>query len=158
MTRHLLGIALAFALAGTLSAPATPAAAAQRAQPGTYAGTLLDDGKPVKKEFVRFRVKKKRVVRFKVRAWVHCYSYPNTYTQLPVVVKMPKTKIRKNKIDRSWKQRYKVDGERYTLNGRVKLKFTKKRKVTGRVSIDFANCATRLGDPPHWVKLRAKKK
>lgn len=150
-------------------ASATPAESGQAdarlaksgpAKPGKYAGTTLDEGKPVKAEYIRFRVKGKRVVGFQSRVWVHCWRYPMTYTQYPVVFSMPKAKIKKKKkrIDHRWKQDFEVDGETETLNGWVQLRFRGKGKVTGRLSIDFANCATRLGDPPHWVDLRARRK
>ncbi|WP_235738135.1 hypothetical protein [Nocardioides alcanivorans] len=155
---HRLSCTLALLLALTLVTPTGPAAAAQRAQPGKYAGNVLDAGKPSKKEYVRFTVKGRRVVKLKGRVWVHCYTYPSTYTQLPVVFTMPKAKIKRNKIDKSWKTKYKVDGESYTFTGRVKLSFKKRGKVSGRLSVDFANCASRLGDPPYWVKLKARKR
>lgn len=164
----LLAAALTAMLLPAVVIPVGPASAAPTesrlaksgpAKPGKYAGTTLDEGKPVKAEYIRFRVKGKRVVGFQSRVWVHCWSYPMTYTQYPVVFSMPKAKIKKKKrIDYRWKQDFKVDGETETLNGWVQLRFRGKGKVTGRLSIDFANCATRLGDPPHWVDLRARRK
>lgn len=152
----LLGAVLALSL--VVGTP-TAATAASPAKSGTYKGTLLDDeGQAVKKEWVRFRVKdKSTVVRFRSRIWVQCYIPPLTYYQLPLVFKMPKAAIKKNKVDRSWEQEIELEDETETLKGRVQLRFRKQGKVTGRVSIDVANCASRLGDPPYWVKLRAKR-
>lgn len=161
-------LAAALALSAAVAAPATasmantaPAAetsAANHAKPGKYRGTLLEEGKPVKKEWIRFQVKGKKVVKLRNRIWVVCYLPPTTYYQLPLVFKMPKATIKKNKIDRKWTQEIELEDQTETLTGRVQLKFGKQGKVTGRVSIDVANCASRLGDPPYWVDLRAKRK
>ncbi|KRF11282.1 hypothetical protein ASG90_16080 [Nocardioides sp. Soil797] len=150
-----LPVADAAAPVGAAVMPA-PVAAASVAN-GKYAGNVLEKGKPQKKEWVRFRVKAhKKVVSFKSRVWLHCYSYPNTYYSLPVVFGMPKTKIRKGRIDRSWQKSFRVEGETETLKGKVQLRFRSRGKVTGRLSIDLANCATRLGDAPYWVRLKAR--
>ncbi len=150
--------AVATASPAANTALAAEASAANHAKPGKYRGTLLEEGKPVKKEWIRFQVKGKKVVKLRNRIWVVCYLPPTTYYQLPLVFKMPKATIKKNKIDRKWTQEIELEDQTETLTGRVQLKFRKQGKVTGRVSIDVANCASRLGDPPYWVDLRAKRK
>lgn len=153
----LIGPLLPGAQATPSASPAAQLAAAAPVGNGKYVGTTLEGGKPVKKEWVRFKVKKhKSVAKFRSRVWVHCYVYPNQYYSLPLVFKMPKTKIHNKRIDRSWQKTIRLENDTKTLKGRVKLRFRKKGKVTGKISIDVANCATRLGDPPYWVKLKAK--
>ncbi|WP_344113388.1 hypothetical protein [Nocardioides humi] len=156
--RAVVGLLSAVLVVGLVgSAPV--AEAAPKAKPGRYAGNLLgDDGRPVDAEWIRFKVKKKKVVKLRSRVWLHCYTYPNSYSQLPVVFTMPKAKIKKGRVDLAWQESFVVDGEPETLEGRVQLRFKKNGTVTGQLSVDVANCASRLGDPPHWVKLRAKRK
>jgi len=145
-------------VAAALVAGAGPADAASRARPGRYVGTTVEAGTPVAAEWVRFRVRRTKVVGFTSRVWVHCYVYPNSYYQLPLVFRMPTAKIRRNKVDRAWTQRIRVEGETEELKGRVQLRFKRGRTVTGRLSVEVANCATRLGDPPYWLGLRVKRK
>ncbi|MDQ6523800.1 hypothetical protein RB608_09330 [Nocardioides sp. LHD-245] len=153
--------ALAAALSGLIVAgpSVSPAQAAAPVASGKYAGTIVEDGAPSTEEWVRFRVKKgKRVVGFKTRVWLQCYAYPNTYSQLPAVVEMPKASIARRRVDHTWTQQFTVDGEVETLEGRVQLRFTKGGKVTGQLSVDVANCATRLGEAPYWVPLSARRR
>ncbi|MCR1785120.1 hypothetical protein KVF89_21455 [Nocardioides carbamazepini] len=152
---------LVTAVAGLVIAgpSASPARAAAPVASGKYAGTIVEDGAPSAEEWVRFRVKKgKRIVGFNTRVWLQCYTYPNTYTQLPAVVEMPKAPISRRKVDHAWTQQFTVDGEVETLEGRLQLRFGKGGKVTGQLSVDVANCATRLGEAPYWVPLSARRK
>lgn len=151
------------AVAGASADPAGLAAdAAPRqgaAKPGRYTGTVLEDGKPSTKEWIRFRVSKNgRVLQnFRSRVWVICYDYPNTYTHLPVRFRAPNARIVKGKVNRRWQQRYTVDGERYRLRGHLRLNL-RRPVVRGQISVDFSSCATKLGDPPHFVPLRASRR
>ena len=132
---------------------------ASKVRAGKYVGHRIKNGKPSKKQWLRFRVTKKRkyVRKYRSRIWVICYSYPSTYTTLPVKFSAPPARIRKGLVDRRWRRKFTVDGERYTLKGRLKLNL-RKRKVRGRVSLDFASCATKTGHPPHFVPIRARHK
>lgn len=157
-------VAGALLVACLAAAPATadvttaPAAAGAKVANGKYAGTVIENGKPSKKEWVRFRVKAgSKVVSFRSRIWLTCYLYPNSYYKLPVVFKMPKAAIKKRKVDRSWRQKIKVEGDTETLKGRVQAKFGAGRKARGRISIDVANCASRLGSSPYWVPFRVRR-
>ncbi|UYM03608.1 hypothetical protein [Solicola gregarius] len=138
---------------------ATSGSAAGKIRSGKYTGHIIEDGKPSKKEWLRFRVTKKRkyVTGYASRVWVICYSYPSTYTHLPVKFRAPAAKIKRGKVDRRWKRKFTVDGERYTFKGRLKLNL-RKRTVRGQISVDFASCATKLGDPPYFIPLRARHK
>lgn len=159
-----VGIALAVALVmvpTTSTAADSPSASKGKvlAKPGKYKGTLVEDGEPSAKEWLRFKVSAngRKVTSYKSRVWVVCYQYPNTYYQLPVVFEAPNARIGSDRrVDRSWTETFTVDGEEETLTGRLKLKFKRNGKVKGEVSVDFANCATRLGDPPYFVPLQAK--
>ena len=151
-TRTVAAVAAAL-VSSWLTGPAATAADA-----GSYRGTVIeDDGQVSPKEWVRFRVsQRQRVVDFRSRVWLQCYVYPNSYYQLPVVFEMPKARIDGRRVDRSWTQQIPVDDEVETLEGRVQLRFKANGAVRGRLSIDVANCASRLGDPPYWVSFRAK--
>lgn len=134
-----------------------PTISGSRVATGAYAGTVVEDGEPSPKEWVRFNVnRRQRVVGFRVRLWLQCYIYPNTYYQLPAVVEMPRASVRNRRIDRTWREQIELEDDVETLRGRVQLTFRKRGSVTGRISVDVANCASRLGDPPYWVPLRAR--
>lgn len=164
MRAHLIAAVTCAAVLVPGIVPASGAAPVTPVKPvtaGTYEGYLLDPdtGEPTPAETIRFKVRKdgKRVVKFVADISVVCYSYPNTYTSLPVVVKAPDAKVKNRKADWSWTEDYVVDGETYTLTGLVQLRFSQGKKVTGQLSVDFANCATRTGDAPYWVPVRAQR-
>lgn len=150
-----LMVALLLAPAG-MRAPAAGAPAP--AKPGKYVGTLVEDGQPSTKEWLRFKVAAsgRKITSYESRVWVVCYEYPNTYYQLPVVFSAPAARIDANRtVDKTWTEPYTADGVEYTLTGRLQLKFKPSGRVTGQVSIDFASCATLTGDPPYFVPLKA---
>jgi hypothetical protein len=155
-----VGLTLLVALMTTPAALHQPAAGAPApVKPGKYAGNVIEDGQPSTKEWLRFRVATsgRKVTSYESRVWVVCYEYPNTYYQLPVVFSAPAARIDADrKVEKSWTEPYTVDGVEYTLTGRLELKFKPGGRVTGQVSIDFASCATRTGDPPYFVPLKAK--
>lgn len=139
------------------SAGAHAAMSGARVATGAYAGTVVEDGDPSPKEWVRFKVdRRQRVVDFRIRLWLQCYVYPNTYYQLPAVVEMPTARVRDRRVDRTWREQIELEDDVETLRGRVQLAFRKRGRVTGRISVDVANCASRLGDAPYWVPLRAR--
>ena len=154
-----MGLALTVALVMPSAGTAGSAAGAPApARPGKYVGTVIEDGQPSTKEWLRFRVSSngRKVTSYESRVWVVCYEYPNSYYQLPVVFSAPSARIGANRtVDKSWTEPYLADGVEYTLTGRLQLKFKPSGRVTGQVSIDFASCATLTGDPPYFVPLKA---
>lgn len=153
-------LALVASVLGLVVGPsAGPAHAAAPVASGKYAGTLVEDGAASAQEWVRFRVRKNKVVTgFKVQLWLQCYSYPNTYYQLPAVVEAPKAAIAGRRVDHVWTQTITLEGSVETLEGRLQLRFRKGGKVTGQLAVDVANCASRLGEAPYWVPLRARRR
>lgn len=153
-------LALVASMVGLVVGPsAAPARAAAPVASGKYVGTIVEDGAPSAQEWVRFRVRNgKRVTGFKAQVWLQCYSYPNTYYQLPAVVEAPKAAVAGRRVDHAWTQQITLEGSVETLEGRLQLRFGKGGKVTGQLSVDVANCATRLGEAPYWVPLRARRR
>ncbi len=155
-----MGFALLVALVMTPAGMHAPAAGAPApVKPGKYEGNIIEDGQPSTKEWLRFKVAAsgRKLTSYRSRVWVVCYEYPNNYYQLPVVFSAPAARIDGNrKVDKTWTEPYTVDGEQYTLTGQLELQFKPGGRVTGQVSIDFASCATRTGEPPYFVPLKAK--
>jgi hypothetical protein len=154
----LIALVAAWAISGALSPDAQ---AAPKPKPGAYAGHLTkDNGNVSNKEWLRFKVSRKGKVLtgYRSRLWVVCYSYPNDYSRLPVKFKAPKARIKGGKVSRRWTRNYTVEGERYKLTGLLKLRFRKRGRFRGKISLDFGSCATKTGDFPYFVPLKGKRR
>ena len=129
------------------------------AKPGRYKGVVYDKGeKPSSKAWVRFRVgrKGKRVIKYRSRVWVTCWAGGTTYLSLPVKFKAPSAKIRRNgRVDRRWKRKFTVDGEKYKLRGRLKLNLRRPKHVRGHIRLEFGHCWT--GREARYGKIKAKR-
>lgn len=87
---------------------------------------------------------------------VVCYSCPNSYSRLPVVLEAPSTRVRRGKASLRWARDHTVDGEQYRLTGRFVARF-KGSRVSGRLSLDLGPCTTRLGDDS-FVPFQARRR
>ena len=129
------------------------------AKGGRYKGVVYEKGKkPSGKEWLRFRVgrKGKWMFKYRSRIWVTCYAGGTTYLSLPVKFKAPRAKIRRNdRVDRRWKRKFTVDGERYKLRGHLKLNLRRPKRVRGHIRIEFGSCWA--GREPRYGKIKGKR-
>lgn len=158
--KRLIGTVVAAVCIASLAPAATASVGDERVRAGRYQGLIHDIGKkPSGKEWNRFKVtpSRKYVKGFKAKLWVICYSYPGTYTRLPVKFDGPRLmRIRHGVVDRRWKKPFTVDGEKYVFKGRLKMRFDRRSRVQrGRIWVEFSSCGTTTGDPVGPSGLRA---